>query len=62
MQDTCIKAIKKADINEVTLDVGATFVETDKEGISAYCYKNFKALSMLLGFISETKLLHISRV
>ncbi len=54
MQDTCIKAIKKADINEVTLDADATFVETDKEGISAYCYKNFKALSMLLGFISET--------
>ena len=54
MQDTCIKAIKKADIKEVTLDADATFVKTDKEGISAYCYKNFKALSMLLGFISET--------
>ena len=37
-----------------TLDADATFVETGKEGISAYCYKNFKALSMLLGFIPET--------
>ena len=53
MQDIAVKAIKKANLDKVTLDADATFSETDKEGISDYCYKNFKALSMLLGFIPE---------
>ena len=56
MQDVAVKAIKKANLDKVTLDADATFSETDKEGISDYCYKNFKALSMLLGFIPEVGL------
>jgi hypothetical protein len=54
MQEVSVKGIKEKGLSEVTLDADATFVETDKEGVSSYCYKNFKALSMLLGFISET--------
>ena len=53
MQDVSVKAIKEANLDKVTLDADATFVKTDKDGISDYCYKNFKALSMLLGFIPE---------
>ena len=54
MQNTAFKAIKEANLDKVTLDADATFTRTGKEGIPDYCYKNFKALSMLLGFIPET--------
>lgn len=52
-QDICVQALQKAGIKEVTLDADATFAFPDKEGVSLYCYKNFKSLSMLLGFIPE---------
>ncbi|RZD17834.1 MAG: IS1380 family transposase [Candidatus Acididesulfobacter diazotrophicus] len=54
MQDIAIKAIHKSKLKGVTLDGDATFVKTDKQGVSDYCYKGFKSLSMLLGFIAET--------
>jgi len=54
MQNTAVKTIKESGLSEVTLDADATFVKTDKQGVSDYCYKKFKSLSMLLGFIAET--------
>jgi hypothetical protein len=54
MQNIAIKAIHKSKLKGVTLDGDATFVKTDKQDVSDYCYKGFKAMSSLLGFIAET--------
>ena len=54
MQDTALKAIHKSGLKEVTFDADATYVETNKQDVSTYCYKGFKAMSSLLGFIAET--------
>jgi len=54
MQNIAIKTIHEARLKEVTLDGDATFIAADKQGVSDYCYKGFKAISSLLGFIAET--------
>ncbi len=52
--DLAVKGIEKQCLKKVTFDADATFVETDKYGLSEYCYKEYKALGMLFGFIAET--------
>lgn len=54
MQNIAVKTIKTSNLQKVTIDIDATFISADKEGVSDYCYKNFKAFSMLLGFVAET--------
>ncbi len=54
MMNLAVKTIKKSKYKEVTFDADATFVKTDKESLSEYCYKGYKALEMLFGFIAET--------
>lgn len=54
MQSIAVKTIQKSNIKRVTFDADATFIAADKQGVSDYCYKKFKSLSMLLGFIAET--------
>ncbi len=47
------KGIKKEKLSEVTLDIDATMIETEKQE-SAWTYKKFKGMSSLLGFVAET--------
>ncbi len=55
LQNIAIKTIKKSGVTEVTFDADATFIETDKQDLSKTCYKGFKALQILYGFIAETQ-------
>lgn len=55
LQNIAINTVKKSNLKEITFDPDATFIETGKQNLSKKCYKGFKALQILYGFIAETQ-------
>lgn len=52
MADSAVKAVKKKGLREVAAD--ATFTKPYKQGVSEYCYKNYKASEPLFAFTART--------